>query len=85
MATTQIARRHSRVRASSGARRQGGFDPRWLHPFALIAIYTTWSAKRRSRRALVRLSDEHLADIGVTRDQAMREAERILWRGDWYE
>ncbi|RLQ89473.1 DUF1127 domain-containing protein [Notoacmeibacter ruber] len=49
-----------------------------------MAVYATFLAKRRTRRALSRLCDDRLRDIGVTRDQALRESERFLWRGDWY-
>ncbi len=85
MTTVTITRRSIREQERSAVVRSASrFDPRWLHPYAVVAIFTTWAAKRRSRRALARLSDAHLTDIGVTRDQALREAERVLWRGDWY-
>ncbi|WP_114391052.1 DUF1127 domain-containing protein [Notoacmeibacter marinus] len=64
--------------------RGNGFDLRWLTPYAVFATVLTFLAKRRSRTALARLGDDELTDIGVTRDQALREAERVLWRGDWY-
>ncbi len=41
---------------------------------------TTWSTRARSRRALSRLSDEQLADIGLTRHQARTEARRPFWQ-----
>ncbi|MCP1199453.1 DUF1127 domain-containing protein [Notoacmeibacter sp. MSK16QG-6] len=85
MAIMTILRGSSDQGAMPVQRATSRFDPRWLHPYALIAIYTTYAAKRRSRRALSRLSNDQLLDIGVTRDQAMREAERVLWRGDWYQ
>lgn len=34
---------------------------------------------RRSRKALLQLSDRQLRDIGVTRDEALREAVRPFW------
>ena len=34
---------------------------------------------RRSRRALLQLTDRQLRDIGVTREEAMREANRPVW------
>ncbi|WP_432468248.1 DUF1127 domain-containing protein [Agarivorans sp. Z349TD_8] len=34
----------------------------------------------RSRRALAKLSDDQLADIGVSRVQAQREADRFFWQ-----
>ena len=41
--------------------------------------------QRRQRRALTRLSDHLLADIGLTRAEAEREARRMLWDvpGHW--
>ena len=85
MAIATITRRAHREQGGAQTGRNVRFDLRWLNPYALIAIYTTLAAKRRSRRALGRLSDDQLLDIGITRDQAMREAERILWRGSWYD
>lgn len=42
-------------------------------------------AVRRQRRALARLDDHLLEDIGVTREAAMEEAERAPWDapGHW--
>ncbi|MCB1464537.1 MAG: DUF1127 domain-containing protein [Nitratireductor sp.] len=34
---------------------------------------------RRSRRALMNLNDRQLRDIGVSRDEALREASRPFW------
>lgn len=41
--------------------------------------------QRRQRRALTRLSDHLLTDIGLTRAEAEREARRMLWDvpGHW--
>ena len=41
--------------------------------------------QRRQSRALTRLSDHLLADIGLTRAEAEREARRMLWDvpGHW--
>ena len=36
--------------------------------------------KQRSRRALRRLTDQQLADIGIDRFQAEREASQPFWR-----
>ncbi|MEZ5722037.1 MAG: DUF1127 domain-containing protein [Paracoccaceae bacterium] len=40
---------------------------------------------RRQRRALARLSDHLLTDVGLTRAEAEREARRALWDvpGHW--
>ena len=35
--------------------------------------------RRRSRRALLEMSDEQLKDIGLSRADAYREAHRRLW------
>ncbi|MEX6507911.1 DUF1127 domain-containing protein [Jiella sp. M17.18] len=43
-----------------------------------------WLDRRyRARLELLELSDTQLRDVGITRDQALREAERLGWRGDW--
>jgi uncharacterized protein YjiS (DUF1127 family) len=48
------------------------------------ATISQWIARFRQRRALreiVELNDRHLLrDIGVTRDAALREAEKPFWR-----
>lgn len=38
-----------------------------------------WRHAARTRRQLAELPDNALADIGLTRDMAMREAERPFW------
>jgi uncharacterized protein YjiS (DUF1127 family) len=38
-----------------------------------------WSERRRQRRALAELDDRLLRDIGVTFEQARREAAKPLW------
>jgi len=35
--------------------------------------------RHRQRRMLVELSDHLLTDIGLTREQALREAEKPFW------
>ena len=47
-----------------------------------LRLLGRWSAFRRrlsSRRALLRLSEEQLNDIGLSRAQALVEAERPFW------
>ena len=41
-------------------------------------------ALRKSRTQLAALTDDQLADIGVSRDQAMAESQRALWDGHEY-
>ena len=43
--------------------------------FDLGAMISLW----RQRRALAQLDDRALADIGVTRNEAMAEASRPVW------
>jgi uncharacterized protein YjiS (DUF1127 family) len=37
-------------------------------------------SRRRQRQALIELDDDRLADIGVSRQQAEREAGKPFWR-----
>jgi uncharacterized protein YjiS (DUF1127 family) len=43
------------------------------------AVMRAW-ARRAGRLALMELDDRLLADIGVTRTQAAREARKPLWQ-----
>lgn len=36
--------------------------------------------RNRQRRALSKLEDHHLRDIGITRTEATREADKPFWR-----
>ena len=47
-----------------------------LHASALIEA---WWKTARERRALARLDDRMLQDIGITREQARREVLRPFW------
>jgi uncharacterized protein YjiS (DUF1127 family) len=42
--------------------------------------FLAWVARHRSRAALSRLDDHLLADIGVDREYADREASRPFWQ-----
>ena len=46
---------------------------------AIAATGRVWS-RRRQRQALLELDDRLLADIGITRDQAVGEASKPFWR-----
>ena len=48
----------------------------WLNTVA------TWTARSRQRSVLRDLAQEErlLSDIGVTREQALREADKLFWR-----
>ena len=39
-----------------------------------------WQQRQRTRRALKQLSPQALTDIGLSRTQAMREAEKPFWQ-----
>ncbi len=45
------------------------------------AIVTKWERQRRSRVNLSKLDDCMLRDVGLTRHQANREANRPFWHG----
>jgi len=40
-----------------------------------------WSAQRRAYAALLSLGEHELKDIGISRAQALFEAEKPFWRG----
>ena len=41
---------------------------------------TTWTTRRRTRRALKQLEAWQLADVGLTPDMATKEASRVFWK-----
>ncbi len=47
----------------------------------LLRVPALWCTRARERRQLAELEDHSLADIGVTRDAALREARRPPWSG----
>ncbi|MDH3579349.1 MAG: DUF1127 domain-containing protein [Hyphomicrobiales bacterium] len=47
---------------------------------ALVAAFDEALERGRQRRALARLEDHHLRDIGITRAQAKQEARKPFWR-----
>lgn len=51
---------------------------RWAMAFAVTL--TKWDSRYRTRKALARLDDAQLADIGLERDVAYTEARRPFWR-----
>ena len=46
----------------------------------LLVWLRAMAERRRQRRALAALDDHLLRDIGVTREQALSEAQRPSWR-----
>ncbi|MDA1088753.1 MAG: DUF1127 domain-containing protein [Proteobacteria bacterium] len=49
------------------------------HPMHGLSLVRHVLGVIRQRRRLARLSDTQLADIGITREQAMTEAARPFW------
>lgn len=45
----------------------------------LIGTLTTWIALARQRRALASLSDAQRDDIGISTQEAKKEAKRAFW------
>jgi len=53
----------------------------WLQfPRAALDTIARWKARRAGRLALLELDDHLLADIGVTREQMLRETRKPFWR-----
>ena len=52
-----------------------------IHPVAAAgALIARWLETARQRRTLAALDDHVLRDIGITRVEAEREAERPFWQ-----
>ena len=63
-------------KAYAAWRRQGP-----IHPVAAaVALIARWLERARQRRALAALDDYVLRDIGITRVEAVGEAEKPFWR-----
>lgn len=45
-----------------------------------LALLRLWHERARQRRALARLDDRLLRDIGITRAEANREINKPFWR-----
>ena len=53
----------------------------WMAPLSQIADYVRlWRHRRKTRRALLRLDERLLRDIGVDRRDALQEAQKPFWR-----
>jgi uncharacterized protein YjiS (DUF1127 family) len=51
------------------------------HSGGLRGLIAEWLHRIESRRDLAALSDRELRDIGITRVDALTEAEKPFWRG----
>ena len=56
----------------------GHLHGRW--PRRVFAVLEEWRRRSRGRRELAAMSDRSLRDIGVTRGDAYREAQKPFWR-----
>ena len=46
----------------------------------LSALPAVWAMRRRTRRTLSELDERQLADVGLTRRQALLESAKPFWR-----
>ncbi len=46
----------------------------------LVAMFERWLERRRERRALLRMSEGMLKDIGISAADAWQESEKPFWR-----
>lgn len=46
----------------------------------IVKTLNVWHLRARNRQALLRLSDHHLRDVGLTRYQVMIECGKPFWR-----
>jgi uncharacterized protein YjiS (DUF1127 family) len=53
--------------------------PRRRNPASLIERLELWADRRRERRALLRCPEGLLKDVGLSRADAQREAEKPFW------
>ena len=70
------------VKESSTSDGRAATDPveRLLILFKGIRTLRVWRARRRQRQTLAELNDYLLNDIGVSRNEARREAAKPFWR-----
>lgn len=71
MATISSLRTPSRPRLAASTGRVAGF---------LFDLIATWLQRSRERQQLQTLDDRALGDLGLSRDQIMREIEKHFWQ-----
>lgn len=67
--TTRLAARSLRTRLAAP----------WGRLEALTRLPGVWAARAREREELAAMDDHRLADLGITREQAAREAAKPFW------
>ena len=58
-----------------------GFEQLWQKPSEWLAGFSDGCERSHQRRQLLELSDRLLADIGLSREQAVEEACKSFWIG----
>lgn len=53
--------------------------PRRRNPASLVERLELWADRRRERRALLRCPEGLLKDVGLSRADAQREADKPFW------
>lgn len=46
----------------------------------LLDLLATWERRARERRKLAEMSDHMLRDLGISRNAALRESRKSIWR-----
>jgi uncharacterized protein YjiS (DUF1127 family) len=65
----------------SAAKPFDGFEWLWQRPSIWLAKFSHGCERNHQRRQLLELSDRLLADIGLSREQAVEEACKSFWIG----
>src|SRR5260370_5484803 len=65
-----------RANIELAGRRAEHWTVQWGRLSALLAV---WAMRRRTRRTLSELDDRQLADVGLTRRQALLESAKPFW------
>ena len=72
-----LIQRDGTLRAGSHRQRSHSTTRAWI---SIIDTIVSWRERVRQRRALASLPDHMLKDIGISRVDAWREAEKPFWQ-----